>query len=93
MIGFKTEYMKRAEVEAKVEGAMMEGLRIKDHAPNLEVSGPGAEVDELLVAMMRQRIGRQAMELLDKYLFGPNLPDYTFAELRKLKKLVLTVEQ
>lgn len=76
-IGFKTQYMEREERMPVVYENKAEE--------------PDINSEELITAMMRQRIRKQALDLLDGYLFGCTLPGYTFTELENLKQVVLTI--
>lgn len=83
MIGFKTEYMKRAERMPVLFEAESEKHNTESEIDN----------EELITAIMRQRIRKQAIGLIDAYLFGYGLQLATFAELEKLKQVVLTLSK
>lgn len=78
-IGFKTKEMERQE--------RLPVLAKKQKAPEMSEE----EADMLAIALMQQRIRKQAIELVDKFLFNYGLIDYTTNELKKLKELALTV--
>lgn len=77
MIGFKTEYMKRAERMPVLVEAESEEQKAQSEA----------DAEELIIAMMRQRIRKQAIGLVDDFLRGGLLIDYVKAELKDLQKL------
>lgn len=84
-IGFKTKEMKRQESLPVVASAQPCG--------QAEQETINSDNQDLAQALIRQRIRKQAMELVDGFLFHCILPDYTFAQLKKLKELVLVMEK
>lgn len=79
-IGFKTKEMERQERLPVISNKKHEKTEMSEE-----------EADMLAIALMRQRIRKQAIELIDKFLFNYGLIDYTTNELKKLKELALTV--
>lgn len=75
-IGFKTQYMEREE-----------RMPVLYDETEEQKAQSEADADELITAMMRQRIRKQAIGLVDDFLRGGLLIDYVKAELKDLQKL------